>query len=306
MYYNIFALVLIHGGIKLDFQKVKLNNDFKIQIVQYKNLYSNSCNGSGLCEWSKWLEKLQTPRINSDKYIRGLCVYGDFEDVEKDNQKISKYRSDATLINRTAITLDYDEIKDFRGLYEVLKTKLEHVSWVFHTTYSYTVEKPRIRLIVPLNEPVSASDYRKYSNGLARYIGYPVDEASFVPSQAMALPVKKSKESIYIFKYNDAPAITTEELNKMVVKNEPITVDYSNHFHKRDSSYWREIAFGVGEGERNQTLASLTGYLLRRYVDANLVYGLVSAWAMTCRPPIKQSEVNRTFKSILKKDSKNK
>jgi len=290
----------------LDFQKVKLNNDFKIQIVQYKNLYSNSCNGSGLCEWSKWLDKLQTPRINSDKYIRGLCVYGDFEDVEKDNQTISKYRSDQTLINRTAITLDYDEIKDFRGLYEVLKTKLEHVSWVFHTTYSYTVEKPRIRLIVPLNEPVSASDYRKYSNGLARYIGYPVDEASFVPSQAMALPVKKSKESIYIFKYNDAPVIKKEELNKMVVKNEPITVDYSNHFHKRDSSYWREIAFGVGEGERNQTLASLTGYLLRRYVDANLVYGLVSAWAMTCRPPIEQKEVNRTFKSILKKDNKNK
>ena len=290
----------------MDFQKVKLNNDFKIQIVQYKNLYSNSCNGSGLCEWSKWLDKLQTPRINSDKYIRGLCVYGDFEDVEKDNQTISKYRSDQTLINRTAITLDYDEFKDFRGLYEVLKTKLEHVSWVFHTTYSYTVEKPRIRLIVPLNEPVSASDYRKYSNGLARYIGYPVDEASFVPSQAMALPVKKSKESIYIFKYNDAPVIKKEELNKMVVKNEPITVDYSNHFHKRDSSYWREIAFGVGEGERNQTLASLTGYLLRRYVDANLVYGLVSAWAMTCRPPIEQKEVNRTFKSILKKDNKNK
>lgn len=290
----------------MDFQNVKLNNDFKIQIVQYKNLYSNSCNGSGLCEWSKWLDKLQTPRINSDKYIRGLCVYGDFEDVEKDNQTISKYRSDQTLINRTAITLDYDEIKDFRGLYEVLKTKLEHVSWVFHTTYSYTVEKPRIRLIVPLNEPVSASDYRKYSNGLARYIGYPVDEASFIPSQAMALPVKKSKDSIYIFKYNDAPAIKKEELNKMVVKNEPITVDYSNHFHKRNSSYWREIAFGVGEGERNQTLASLTGYLLRRYVDANLVYGLVSAWAMTCRPPIEQKEVNRTFKSILKKDSKNK
>jgi hypothetical protein len=53
----------------------------------------------------------------------------------------------------------------------------------------------------------------------------------------------------------------------------PITVTYN----KRDSAYWREIAFGVGEGERNKTLASLTGYLLRRYVDANLVYGLVSA-----------------------------
>lgn len=292
----------------MGFQKVKLSNDFKIHIVQYKNLYSNSCNGFGLCEWSKWLDKLQTPRTNSDKYIRGLCIYGDFEDVEKDNQIISKYRSDQTLINRTAITLDYDEIEDFRGLYESLKTKLKHVAWAFHTTHSYTAEKPRIRLIVPLNEPVSASDYRKYSNGLVRYIGYPVDEASFVPSQAMAMPVKKNKESIYIFKYNDALPITLEELNKMVVKDEPITVKYSNsnQFQKRDSAYWREIAFGVGKGERNQTLASLTGYLLRRYVDANLVYGLVSAWAMTCKPPIEQKEVNRTFKSILKKDSKNK
>lgn len=290
----------------MEFQKIKIENDMKLHIVQYKNLYANSYSGSDYYKWSDWLNKLQIPMVNEDKYKRGLCVYGDFEDIEKDNQIISKYRSDQTLINRTAITLDYDEIKDFRGLYEVLKTKLKHIAWAFHTTHSYTAEKPRIRLIAPLNEPVSASDYRKYSKGLAQFIGYPVDDASFVPSQVMALPVKKSKDSIYIFKYNDAPAIKKEELNKMVLKNAPITVDYSNHFHKRNSSYWREIAFGVSEGERNQTLASLTGYLLRRYVDANLVYGLVSAWAMTCRPPIEQKEVNRTFKSILKKDSKNK
>ncbi|MBU5271577.1 primase alpha helix C-terminal domain-containing protein [Staphylococcus caprae] len=290
----------------MEFQKVKLNNDFKIHIVQYKNLYSNSFNSSDFYSWSDWLNKLQIPMINDDKYKRGLCVYGDFEDIEKDNQIISKYRSDDTLLNRSAITLDYDEIKDFRSLFESFKDKLEHVAWAFHTTHSYTADKPRIRLIVPLNAPVSATDYRKYSKELAKYINYPVDEASFVPSQAMALPVKKSKDSIYIFKYNDAPAITIEELNKMVVNDEPITVDYSSKFQKRDSAYWREIAFGVGEGERNKTLASLTGYLLRRYVDANLVYGLVSAWAMTCTPPIDQKEVNRTFKSILKKDSKNK
>lgn len=289
----------------MEFQKVKLNNDFKIHIVQYKNLYSNSFNSSDFYSWSDWLNKLQIPMINDDKYKRGLCVYGDFEDIEKDNQIISKYRSDDTLLNRSAITLDYDEIKDFRSLFESFKAKLENVAWAFHTTHSYTSDKPRIRLIVPLNAPVSASDYRKYSDGLAKYINYPVDEASFVPSQAMALPVKKSKDSIYIFKYNDAPAITIEELNKMVVNDEPITVDFSSQFQKRDSEYWREVAFGVGEGERNKTLASLTGYLLRRYVDANLVYGLVSAWAMTCTPPIEQSEVNKTFKSILKRDRSN-
>ncbi|HCQ3487918.1 TPA: primase C-terminal domain-containing protein [Staphylococcus aureus] len=289
----------------MEFQKIKIENDMKLHIVQYKNLYANSYSGSDYYKWSDWLNKLQIPMVNEDKYKRGLCVYGDFEDIEKDNQIISKYRSDQTLINRTAITLDYDEIKDFRGLYEVLKTKLKHIAWAFHTTHSYTAEKPRIRLIAPLNEPVSASDYRKYSKGLAQFIGYPVDDASFVPSQVMALPVKKKKSSIYIFKYNDAPAITIEELSKMVVKDEPINVNYSNQYKKRDSAYWCEISFGVGEGERNQTLASLTGYLLRRYVHPYLVYGLVSAWATFCTPPIEQGEVNKTFNSILKKHYKN-
>ena len=121
----------------------------------------------------------------------------------------------------------------------------------------------------------------------------------------MALPVIKDKNVGYGFKYNDAPAITRKELDRFSEEkqNEKIIINYSNQHKKRSNEYWREIAFGVGEGERNKTLASLIGYLLRRYVDANLVYGLVSAWAMTCTPPIEQNEVNKTFNSILKKDN---
>lgn len=83
-------------------------------------------------------------------------------------------------------------------------------------------------------------------------------------------------------------------------------MDYSNQYKKRDSEYWRHISFGVDDGERNQSLVSLIGYLLRRYVDANLVYGLASAWAMTCNPPLEQKVVDTAFKNILKKDRSNK
>ena len=133
----------------------------------------------------------------------------------------------------------------------------------------------------------------------------------FVPSQVMALPVKKDKSAVYIFKHNDAPAITSEQLERLstnldnVQKDKPITINYSNQYKKRDSSYWRDLAFGVGEGERNQALASISGYLLRRYVEPELVYGLVSAWAMNCSPPIEQEEVNKTFISILNKHKRN-
>ena len=161
--------------------------------------------------------------------------------------------------------------------------------------------------MVPLNEPVSADNYRKYTQALAQKIGHKIDEGSFQPSRAMALPVKPDKNTPYIFKYNDAPAITIGDLNELSrnidsQKNKPITINYSSQYKKRDSSYWRDIAFGVREGERNQTLASLIGYLLRRYVDVNLVYGLAIAWAQQCTPAIDDKEVNNTFKSILKKD----
>ncbi len=296
-----------------NFNKIKLDNDFDVSIIQYDNLYANSFRQFNTWKWSDWLNKLQIPMNNSDKYKRGLVLYGDVEDEVKDDETIPKYRKDDNIINRSVIALDYDEIReqDFKSLHKAISKQLEGHSWAFHTTHSHTTEKPRIRLMVPLNEPVSADDYRKYSRALANHIGHKVDEASFVPSQAMALPVKNDKDAVYIFRYNDAPAITIEELNQFSTnlentqQDKPITVNYSNQYKKRDSSYWRDLAFGVGEGERNQALASISGYLLRRYVDANLVYGLVIAWGKSCNPPMDDGEINKTFNSILKKHMSN-
>lgn len=293
-----------------NFNKIKLDNDFDISIIQYDNLYANSFRQFDTWKWSDWLNKLQIPMNNDDKYKRGLVLYGDVENEVKDSETIQKYRKDDNIINRSVIALDYDEITDFKGLHNAIYKQLGSYTWAFHTTHSHTTDKPRIRLMMPLNEPVSADDYRKYSRALANHIGYEVDEASFVPSQAMALPVKSDKDAVYIFKYNDAPAITIGDLNELSrnidsQKNKPITINYSSQYKKRDSSYWADLAFGVGEGERNQSLASISGYLLRRYVDAHLAYGLVTAWGKSCNPPMEDSEINKTFNSILKKHMSN-
>ena len=184
----------------VNFEKIKLINDFNINIIQYDNLYANSFRAFDTWKWADWLNKLQIPMNNADKYKRGLVLYGDVEDEVKDDEIIQKYRKDDNIINRSVIALDYDEIReqDFKQLHKTISKQLEGYSWAFHTTHSHHTENPRIRLIVPLNEPVSADNYRKYSRVLANYIGYEVDEASFVPSQAMALPVKQDKDAVYI------------------------------------------------------------------------------------------------------------
>lgn len=290
-----------------NFNKIKLDNDFDISIIQYDNLYANSFRQFDTWKWSDWLNKLQIPMNNDDKYKRGLVLYGDVEDEVKDGETIPKYRKDDNIINRSVIALDYDEITDFKGLHNAIYKQLGSYTWAFHTTHSHTTDKPRIRLMMPLNEPVSADDYRKYSRALANHIGYEVDEASFVPSQAMALPVKSDKDAVYIFKYNDAPAITIEELDSFSSAEPQLseTKNNLNQYKKRDSSYWRDIAFGVGEGERNQSLASISGLLLRRYIPPELAYGLVIAWSKQCTPAIDEAEVNNTFNSIFNRHKRN-
>lgn len=295
----------------MGFEQIKLQHDFKINVIEYKNLYSDSFVQNNNLFWSEWINRLQTPMNNCDKYKRGLVLYGDVQDMEKDGKLIQKYRNDENIVNRNTLALDYDDITDFKGLYSAICKQLEGYSWAFHTTYNHTTDNPRIRLIVPINEPVSADDYRKYTQSLAHQIGHKIDEGSYQPSRAMALPVRPDKDIPYIFKYNDAPAITVDELNQFSInlentqKDKPITINYSNQYKKRDSSYWRDLAFGVGEGERNQALASISGLLLRRYVPPELAYGLVTAWGKSCNPPMDDGEINKTFNSILKKHMSN-
>ena len=288
--------------------KIKLEHDTQVSVVWYNNLDSRSFKNFSQPKWSELVNRLSIPQNNINKYARGVAVYGDMKDgTDENGNEYEKYRNNDNVIYRDVITLDYDDIPKLKPLHDAITDTLKGVAWFWHTTFNHQTESPRIRLYVPLNERISADEYRKYTKVLVSKIGHRVDEGSFQPSRAMALPVYQQDKYPFLHQYNDAPILRTEKLKEWsnevkVHEDKPITVTYN----KRDSAYWREIAFGVGEGERNQTLASLTGYLLRRYVDANLVYGLVSAWAMICTPPIDQKEVNRTFKSIYKKDSKNK
>jgi hypothetical protein len=67
-------------------------------------------------------------------------------------------------------------------------------------------------------------------------------------------------------------------------------------------SHWRALVReGVDEGARNATIASLTGHLLKRQVDEEVVMELMLAWnRQRCRPPLDDDEVIRTVDSIAR------
>ena len=66
--------------------------------------------------------------------------------------------------------------------------------------------------------------------------------------------------------------------------------------------YWRTLVKeGVPEGERNNTIASLTGHLLWHGVDPDVVQELLLCWnRIRCHPPLSDEEVARTVDSITR------
>jgi len=67
-------------------------------------------------------------------------------------------------------------------------------------------------------------------------------------------------------------------------------------------AHWRKLVRkGVAEGERNSTLASLTGHLLWRGVDPEVALELLLAWNRTrCRPPLPDAEVAGVVESVAR------
>jgi hypothetical protein len=67
-------------------------------------------------------------------------------------------------------------------------------------------------------------------------------------------------------------------------------------------AHWQHLLRkGVGEGERNSTIASLAGHLLWHGVDPAVTLELLLSWNATrCRPPLAEEEVVRTVESITR------
>jgi len=65
-------------------------------------------------------------------------------------------------------------------------------------------------------------------------------------------------------------------------------------------AHWRRLVReGVREGERNNTIASLAGHLLRHRVDAPVVMEVLLCWnRVRCQPPLVDEEVVSVVESI--------
>ena len=72
---------------------------------------------------------------------------------------------------------------------------------------------------------------------------------------------------------------------------------------KPATDWRRTVSAVIAEGERNRTLASLSGHLLRNRIDPWVTLDLLQAWNRThCCPPLAEAEVAATVRSIARRE----
>lgn len=225
-------------------------------------------------------------------------------------------RKNDNLIYRDCLILDLDDvIVSENTLVELVVTELKGLEFVLYPSVSHVLKGVRYRLIVPLNRAVNEKDYRSlleiFFNKILSKVIRRVDKSNFTWSQIMLLPCitqHTSKDQILIYE-GERKLPVDEVLLYMKDHTSKKRKPPVNKFKKGGSRYrntttelFESLVTGCEEGNRNNSIAQITGGLLARAVDVAVVLELVKVANSYFREPLSEKEVEATFYSIAKKE----
>ena len=156
---------------------------------------------------------------------------------------------------RQLVTLDADFAPV--GLLDELEWAIPG-AYAVYSTHKHKPSKPRLRILIPLDRPVSADEYEAIARKLAEMIGIDYfDDTTYQPNRLMFWP-STPEDGEYVFDMVDEPWVSAEEILAMYP-------DWT------DTSYWPESSRTV---ETRKKTASKQG-------DPTKKKGLIGAFCRT-------------------------
>lgn len=119
-------------------------------------------------------------------------------------------RTAAAVIGRDVVTLDMDNCA--RGDVAALEARLQRMgcSWCIYSTRKHTPERPRLRVLLPLDRTVDRTEYQAIARRVAEALGMMLcDRTTFEPNRLMYWP-SASADSEYYYRYQDAPLLSAD------------------------------------------------------------------------------------------------
>lgn len=132
---------------------------------------------------ASFLERLKKLKEKQDYFISGRI-----DPYNEDKNKWRRVMDD--IMKRDLIVIDYDEIDtDTATFIEQVKNALPNTALLFYPSLRYTVEKPRMRVVIEPSRPLVKYEYEIIGLEIAKTIGLPYDPSFITWTQLQGLPV---------------------------------------------------------------------------------------------------------------------
>jgi len=158
--------------------------------------------------WSAFVDRISNTHRTAERYAEYMSAKKTRQDEIKDvGGFVGGYVTDGrrkaeNILHRQLITLDIDFCKsdiweDFRELYGEAAA--------IYSTHKHCPENPRLRLILPLDRPVTTDEYTAIARRLAGSLDINAfDDTTYEPSRLMYWP-STAKDAEYYFNFQDGP-----------------------------------------------------------------------------------------------------
>lgn len=190
----------------------RLNNDIGLSIAVGLSVSSKSWKNTKTM-WSDLVKKLSTPVVTAETYKRFISATKQEQGKIKDvggfvgGFLTNGKRDKTSVLYRQLITLDIDFSHenfwwDFTMLFDCAA--------VIHSTHKSCPEKPRHRLVIPLDREVSQEEYQAIARKVAGDLNIDLfDQSTFDVNRLMFWP-SISSDAEYYFEYQDGPILDAD------------------------------------------------------------------------------------------------
>ena len=137
--------------------------------------------------------------------------------LEVDEEKAGVHRNSKNLISRSFLNFDFDNIDNAEDLEQLQEDLYDsEIEFILYSTHSHTPDKPRVRVLLPLDREVNKEEFEAISRlivGASDLWAKMIDTSSFDPAQAMFYATT-AKDAEYIYDYSEGTPIDAEKALK--------------------------------------------------------------------------------------------
>lgn len=165
-------------------------------------------------EWIDLVQSLEETERTAETVKQYFSYTKDKQDKIKDvGGFVGGYLSGGVRRNghvqfRQIVSLDVD----YGGVEVWEAFKVLEAAGVMYSTHKHTPEKPRLRIVFPLDRKVDADEYEAIARMVASWLGIDhFDDTTYQPTRLMYYP-STPKDGEYLYDYNDDPFISADEV----------------------------------------------------------------------------------------------